>query len=118
MLFAGDPARVCVKYDASTAPGIQNAIVKSFTQPEGSLFLMFTTVAFALGLDAPNVCEVIHCGLPDDIEMYIQETGLAGRDYSPACAKLFYDKSDVSHAITCHASSGIKAYSQNDTECR
>ena len=75
--YVGDPAlpklfrRICDKYDACTAPDVQQAIVKSFTQPFGSVRLVFATVAFAMGLDAPNVHEVIHWGPPSDVEMSI-----------------------------------------------
>ena len=41
---------------------------------------MFATVAFAMGLDAPNVRRIIHWSRPGDIEMYIQESGRGGRD--------------------------------------
>ena len=37
-------------------------------------------VAFGMGLDCTDVCQVIHVGAPDDVESYIQETGRGGRD--------------------------------------
>jgi ATP-dependent DNA helicase RecQ len=123
-LFVGDPdlprtkRRVCDKYDARTAPNIQRSIIESFTHPNGSLRLIFATVAFAMGLDAPNVREVVHWGPPDDIEMYVQETGRAGRDGASASATLYYNNRDISNAITCHTSPDMKAYCQNGSECR
>lgn len=64
---------------------------------------MNATIAFAMGLDAPNVYQVIHWGPPDDIEMYVQETGRAGRDGLCSRALLYFDKQDISDAITCNA---------------
>lgn len=116
-LYFGDD-KVCDKYDACTAPDVQKYIVKSFTQPNGSMRLVIATVAFAMGLDAPNIRQVIHWGPPDDIEMYVQETGRAGRDGSPAHAVLYYNKRDISDAVTCHTSFGMKSYCTNSHDCR
>ncbi|SMN01674.1 ATP-dependent DNA helicase RecQ [uncultured Candidatus Thioglobus sp.] len=110
--------RVCDKYDASTAPDIKERVVQSFTQGNGSLRLVIATVAFAMGLDSPNVRHVIHWGPPDDIEMYVQEAGRAGRDGLSARAVLYYNRNDISNAVTCHTSPGMKAYCKNTDQCR
>ena len=31
-----------------------------------------------MGLDVPDICQVVHWGPSDDLESYIQETGRAG----------------------------------------
>ena len=41
---------------------------------------------------------IIHLGLPDDIESYVQETGRAGRDGSPALALLLLKPGGNRHA--------------------
>ena len=41
-----------------------------------------------MDVDSPNIQEVIHFGPPDSLENYIQETGRAGQDGSPALAMI------------------------------
>ncbi len=39
-----------------------------------------------MGVDCPCVRQIIHWGIPEDVEMYIQESGRAGRDGESARA--------------------------------
>ena len=41
-----------------------------------------------MGIDCPNVREVIHWGSPPNIEMYLQEIGHGGSDELPTTAIL------------------------------
>lgn len=68
----------------------QQNIVGSFTKPDGTLRLVFITVAFSMGLDLPNVRRIVHWSPPDDLDMYVQEIGRAGRDGEDAVAVLYY----------------------------
>ena len=60
--------------------------------------VIFGTVAIGMGLDVPNIRQVVHIGPPSTIKGYFQETGRAGRDGKPAVASLFYTNRDISKA--------------------
>ena len=89
-LFVGTPQvgkqslyRTCDKYDACTLLKVRQNNLSSFTQVDGNVWLVFVTIAFAMGIDAPDVRTIIHWPLPDDIEMYIQESGRGGTGNLP-----------------------------------
>ena len=86
--------RLVDMYCKCTEPDVKEAIVRAFSLPNGNLRIVIATIAFGMGLDCPDVRQVIHWGPSHDIESYVQETGRGGRDGFLSCALLFYCDSD------------------------
>ena len=99
---------------ACTTTFVKNSILDAFCKPSGTLRLVVATVAFGMGLDCPNVRRVIHWGAPEDIELYLQETGHAGRDNLPSTALLYPVTGDAVRGIEAP----IREYSTNIEKCR
>ena len=57
-----------------------------------AIFHTIATSAFGLGIDIPDVRQVIHWGLTSTVEEYVQESGRGGRDGLSAQAIIYQGK--------------------------
>lgn len=57
--------------------------------------VMIATTAFGMGIDKPDVRQVLHYDAPEHLEAYYQEAGRAGRDGKPSFAFAVYNRNDI-----------------------
>lgn len=65
---------------------------------EGSTRIICATVAFGMGVDKDCVRYVVHWGVPQSFEAFVQESGRAARDGKPATSVVYYDDQAASLA--------------------
>ena len=74
-------------YTSCTGREVKEGNISAFTS-DSCMWIVVATDAFGMGVDCPNIRQVIHLGNPTDLESYVQETGHAGHDYVPSMAVL------------------------------
>jgi len=91
--FLRQVARVPAEhYHAGLEAGERSRIQEAFLG--GDLPVVVATNAFGMGIDRPDVRQVVHYAMPGSLEAYYQEAGRAGRDGHPARAVLLYAPED------------------------
>lgn len=104
--------RLMDMFTSVTDRPIKDDIIELFTR-ESQLRVVVATIAFGMGIDCPDVRQVVHVGIPDDTESYIQETGRAGCDGLLSLATLL-----KKGGKKFSSSDEILAYVDNQTDCR
>ena len=99
-------------YTRGCSDEMRKKVLTSFMQPGGKLRLVVATMAFSMGVDCPDIVNVVHYGPPSSVLQYMQETGRAGRTNFSATALLLCNKPNK------HAMQDIIEYVNNKTKCR
>ena len=80
--------RLVEMFTALTDEEVKSQIIDSLTSSSSPLQVVCATLAFGMGIDCPDIRQVIHWGTPEDADLYVQEIGHAGRDGNQALAIL------------------------------
>ncbi|MBN2639020.1 MAG: RecQ family ATP-dependent DNA helicase [Bacteroidales bacterium] len=83
-------------YHAGLDPKLRDQRQQQWTRSQ--IRVMVATNAFGMGIDKPDVRQVIHYNIPDCLESYFQEAGRAGRDRKNAVATLLFNNHDIGRA--------------------
>lgn len=73
-------------YHAGLMAAERTSVQNAFTS--GDLRVIVATNAFGMGIDIPDIRNIIHIGIPESLEAYCQEAGRGGRDGLPCQAVL------------------------------
>ena len=76
--------RLVGMYTHCTHSSVKYTILAQFLRVS-PLRVVIATIAFGMSIDCHDVRQTIHWGVSEDVEMYIQESGRAGRDGLLSC---------------------------------
>jgi len=93
-----------------THPSVKSSMMEQFTKPSSS-HVAIATVAFGMSIHCPDVRLAFHWGVPEDIVMYIQESGRIGRDGLLSYALIVYGSMELNKK---YASEQMIKYCVND----
>ena len=101
-------------YHSRAGDDEKQQIMQSMLNPHGNCRVLFSTTAFGMGVDVPNIRTVIHFGPPADMDDYFQECGRAGRDglESNVILDLYPG------CLIGHVSNNMKEYCKSEDKCR
>ena len=113
---ADDRSRIFAMYHKKTHKLVKSTIENEFCKEDGTVRVVFCTIAFGMGVNVKGAHIVIHMGPSGDLDDYLQESGRIGRT-----------DNQMSHAVLlrykgCTRSKNItkqmKNYVTNESECR
>ena len=104
--------RLLTMYTRASTDNMKSSIMSIFTQENSTLRLVIATTSFSMGIDIPDIREIIHWGSPSDLEQYVQEIGRAGRDGKHSVAVLMFEKPNR------YTTQGMRLYAECKAECR
>jgi len=100
-------------YHAGLSPGIRRRVLRAFLA--GEIRVIVATSAFGMGIDKPDVRQVLHWGPPPTLEAYYQEAGRAGRDGHPSECLVLWRREDLSWG---NVDAAIERYVESRTNHR
>lgn len=81
-------------YTASTAEDVKDMILQEFTSLDSVIRVVIATIAFGMGLNAPDIRHCIHWGSADTVQAYVVVVDVMVMILFPLCifVKVIYHK--------------------------
>ena len=81
-------------FHSRTSEHNKEVILKSLSQPDGTVRIVFATIALGMGVNLLDVNTIVHYGAPSSIDDYFQASGRGGRSGCFARSIIFWRPTD------------------------
>ena len=92
---ASPRTRLFAEFHAESTQRMKEDILEEIKKKKSNIRILFATTALGMGVDAPNIINVIHIAPPSNMESYLQEIGRAGMSGQQSYATLYYNNFDI-----------------------
>ena len=101
----------------------KKVIMDSLCQANGTVRVVFATMALGMGVDIQNLDFVVHYGAPRSLEDYFQESGRAGRQHQQSLSRIYWKPAEapIRSNLSIHRNRELKSvrmYLENTSLCR
>lgn len=116
--------RLFEMYHSRTDEYNKQVIMESMSKPDGTVRIVFATMALGMGVNFVGLYSTIHYGAPRSIEDYFQESGRAGRDGRNAMSTIYWTPKDAPQRSTAPQNRqerellSVRRYIEDDSTCR
>ena len=77
---SSDKQSMVAMYHAHLSEDRQKMTVDEFRKPDSAIRVVISTIAFGMGVEVPDIRQIVHWGKVSSLMSYWQEVGRAGRD--------------------------------------
>ena len=111
-------------YHSKTDDHNKEVIMQSMGKADGTVRVVFATMALGMGVNFVGLCRTIHYGAPRSLDDYFQESGRAGRSGEKSTSTIYWMPRDVvcsSKVPQDHRNTEVTAvrrYLEDTTTCR
>ena len=99
-------------YYSKTPQGINDSVLSDLLSVHGNIRLVIGTSAPGMGVNTPNVKNVIIFGVQESIEAYLQAVGRVDRDSSEVLSIMYYHGYHL-----CHFDPNMRTFVKNKSSC-
>ena len=111
-------------FHSGTVEHNKEVIMKSMIKADGTVRVVFATIALGMGVNFMGLNTVVHYGAPRSLEDYFQECGRAGRSGEQSYSTIYWSPSDApnyrdtSNDIHKEEVVRVRKYLENSEKCR
>lgn len=115
--------RLFAMFHSLTPQRIKNIVLDGLAIPNGTVRIVFATMALGMGVNLKGVNRIIHYGSPSSLDNYFQECGRGGRTGEEATSVIYWKKVDCPmysnpKELRQKEVCDVRKYLENNTTCR
>ncbi len=97
---------------------IKESVRNDMSSADGTIRVLLASSAAGMGVNYANLNNIVHFGVPRDMDSFVQQLGRAGRDGSQAFHLMLFNGRHIGELRPKHKYDEMRSYAQNIDKCR